>query len=52
MFKSLFDLTKDVVEIATAPVEIASDLTRAAIKKQMLFIDGEECARQTLEEIR
>ncbi len=32
MFKSLYNLTKDVVEIAAAPVEVAADLTRIATK--------------------
>lgn len=32
MFKSLFDLGKDIVDIATAPVEIAADITRAVTK--------------------
>lgn len=32
MFKSLIDLTTDVVRIAAAPVEVAVDLTRIATK--------------------
>lgn len=32
MFKSLFELTKDVAEIAVAPIQIAADITSAAIK--------------------
>lgn len=32
MFKSLIDLTKDVVEIASTPVEVAVDATRAVTK--------------------
>jgi len=32
MFKSLFSLAKDVVEIAVAPVEIAANLTREVTK--------------------
>jgi 2,4-dienoyl-CoA reductase-like NADH-dependent reductase (Old Yellow Enzyme family) len=32
MFKSILDLGQDAVEIATAPVEIAVDLTRVATK--------------------
>ena len=32
MFKSLFSLAEDIVDIAVAPVEIAVDLTRAVTK--------------------
>ncbi len=32
MFGSLFDIAKDVVDIATAPVEVAVDVTRAVTK--------------------
>ena len=32
LFKSLVDLTENVVDIAIAPVEIAIDVTNAAIK--------------------
>ena len=32
MFKSLFSLAGDVVTIATAPVELAVDLTRTVTK--------------------
>lgn len=32
MFKSLLNLGKDIVDIATAPVEIAADLTRTVTK--------------------
>ncbi len=32
MFKSLLGLTGDVVKVATAPIEVAADLTRAAVK--------------------
>ena len=32
MFKSLFELTKDVVDIAIAPVEIAVDVAREVTK--------------------
>jgi hypothetical protein len=32
MIKSLFNLTKDVAEIVTAPIEIAADLTRTVTK--------------------
>lgn len=32
MFKSLVNLTKDVVDIATAPIEIALDVTRGITK--------------------
>ena len=32
MFKSLFNLTKDIVDIAVAPIEIAVDITSAVVK--------------------
>ncbi len=32
MFKSIFGLAGDIVNVVTAPVEIAADLTRAVTK--------------------
>ncbi len=32
LFKSLLELTEDVVAIATAPIEVAVDVARAATK--------------------
>ena len=32
MFKSLFELTKDVVDVVTAPVEVVLDIADAAVK--------------------
>lgn len=46
MFKSLFDLAQDVVDIATAPVKIAVDLTRAAVKPMA------DMAREVVDEIK
>ncbi len=32
MFKSIFGIVEDVVKVATAPIEIAADVTRAVTK--------------------
>jgi len=49
MFKSLFELGKDVVDIATAPVEIAVDVTRAVTEP--IAETAQDCVDAVKEEI-
>lgn len=46
MFKSLFGLTKDIADIAIAPVEIAIDVTRAVTKPIA------DLSREAVEEVK
>lgn len=39
MFKSLFDLTKDVVSVVTTPVEMAVDLVSVPVKEAAKVVE-------------
>lgn len=49
MFKSLLNLTKDVVEVVTAPIEIAADLARVVTKP--IADTAKDCVDAVKEEV-
>lgn len=46
MFKSILGLGKDIIDIATAPIEIAVDATRVVTKPLA------DCAKETVKAVK